>query len=154
MLACSGRSLPTSSLLGPAFSVSVLPDSVGKPQPDVRVQYFSNIDSRSQPEISATLHSMQVTSNQIAGSLHAMVKTLLSKVWSSAELRNNLNFDPLGWARPGKAVLVEILLRCAMIRSDAQGRYESRTHGSPWSRGSQAFWSQMLSAPRQWWTPK
>ena len=80
----SGRSLPTSSLLGPAFGVSVLPDSVGKPQPDVRVLYFSNIDARSQTEINAALHSMRVTSNQIAGSLHAMVKTLLAKVNGSA----------------------------------------------------------------------
>ena len=83
--------MPTSSLLGPAFSVSVLPDSVGKPLPDVRLLYFSNIDTRSQTEINAALHSMRVTSNQIAGSLHAMVKTLLAKVNDSS---THLKFFP------------------------------------------------------------
>lgn len=85
---CSGRTLPSASLLGPAFSVSVLPDSVAKPQPEVRQQYFANISGRSQTELGAGVHSLRVIATQIAGSLHGMVKALLGKVRHQLRLAN------------------------------------------------------------------
>ena len=75
----SGRLFAVSSFLGPPFSVSTLPDSVVNPLPDVRQQYFADIDTRRPTEINSAVQSLRLTAAQIAGMLHTMVKSLLGK---------------------------------------------------------------------------
>lgn len=41
----------TESLLGPAFSISPLPDGMSRPLPDVMAQCFAGCDARSQTEV-------------------------------------------------------------------------------------------------------
>lgn len=70
------------SVLGPPFLVSTLPDAASHPQPDVRQQFFSDIDTRRPTEISSAIQSLRLTSAQIPSMLHTMVKSLLGKVRS------------------------------------------------------------------------
>ena len=68
------------SVLGPPFLVSTLPDAASHPQPDVRQQFFSDIETRRPTEISSAIQSLRLTNAQIPAMLHTMVKSLLGKV--------------------------------------------------------------------------
>lgn len=47
--------MQTDSLLGPAFSLSPLPDRLSRPLPDVMAQCFAGCDDRSKAEVLAAL---------------------------------------------------------------------------------------------------
>ncbi len=49
----------TDSLLGPAFSLSPLPDGLSRPLPDVMAQCFAGCDARSQNEVPDVLKAAQ-----------------------------------------------------------------------------------------------
>ena len=60
--------------------VSTLPDAASHPQPDVRQQFFADIDTRRPTEVSSAIQSLRLTNAQIPAMLHTMVKSLLGKV--------------------------------------------------------------------------
>ena len=62
--------------------VSTLPDAMMQNQPDVRQQFFADIDTRRPSDISSAIQSLRLTSAQIAGMLHTVVKSLLGKARS------------------------------------------------------------------------
>ena len=66
--------------------VSTLPDAVLQPQPDVRQQFFADIDMRRPTEVSSAIQSLRLTSAQIAGMLHTVVKSLLGKARSVVQM--------------------------------------------------------------------
>lgn len=71
--------LPGSSWLGPAFSVSVIPDQLILALPNIREQCFSEFHTRSQSELFKSMSGLRMAMKQIHGELHGVVKTLLGK---------------------------------------------------------------------------
>ncbi|KAK9840736.1 hypothetical protein WJX81_001139 [Elliptochloris bilobata] len=72
-----GRSIQTDSMLGPAFSLSPLPDGLSRPLPDVMAQCFAGCDARLQTELRTTHDALRATMGQIHDTLHRLAMTLL-----------------------------------------------------------------------------
>ncbi|KAK9804240.1 hypothetical protein WJX72_002942 [[Myrmecia] bisecta] len=73
----NGRSVQRESLLGPFFGLSVVPDMNYTPQPNVREQCFSNLQSRRPSDIQSALLSLRMLMGQVYDSLFSSVMNLL-----------------------------------------------------------------------------
>lgn len=75
-----GRTFAHMSVLGGAFSLSILTDREGRPAvASARQQYLTNMESRSPAEINSVVSSLRLTLGQLATSLHGIVLNLLKK---------------------------------------------------------------------------
>lgn len=75
-----GRSILT-TLLGPAFNLSIIPDSslapTAQPQPNVGVQCFGDHQSRRQADLMSSMTSLRLTQSTIANTLHGISMNFL-----------------------------------------------------------------------------
>ena len=141
----SGRLFAGTSLLGPPFMVSTLPDAVLSPSPDVRQQYFADIDSRRPTEISSAVQSLRLTTGQIAGMLHTMVKSLLGKARPlSTAVRAVSGFMDLSPARIGFTAAPRIMCSDGVAVKDD---FDTATERSR----SRTLWAQDTREPMMAW---
>ena len=68
--------LQVRTLLGPAFSPSMIPDPVAEQLPSVRTEVYVHAESRPQ-ELRAAAQSLQVTAASMQQSLHQLAMLLL-----------------------------------------------------------------------------